>query len=92
MRVFTMTERDLHAVMRSGCGIKRAQAMLLGIPWPLRKGWKESVVGLAIDESTYRKLMDTRPKMNRFDAFKIAGVKPPKKVQRKRNSKNSPTQ
>lgn len=91
MRMFTMTENDLKAVMRSGCGMKRAQAMVIGLSWPLKKGWKESVIGMTIDESTYQKLLDTRPKMKRNKAFSIVGIKPGTRFPKIRNSKNIET-
>lgn len=69
-----MTQKDLEAVMRSGCGLKRAQAIVLGLPWPLKRGWKEQVIGMQMDEATYNLLMDVRPKMPRNKSLRMVGL------------------
>ena len=43
-------------------GINKAQCILLGIEWPPRKGWKQSLVGTEISESRYEKFFAVRGK------------------------------
>lgn len=53
MRYLNLTERDIRRGMRSGRGLKRKQATLLGLKWPLVSGWMDAVIGMAISEMSY---------------------------------------
>lgn len=40
-----ITKEWLEKGMYQGCGIKKAQCKILGIPYPLKQGWKEKIIG-----------------------------------------------
>ena len=39
-----LTKAELEAGMTNGLGVTRKQAAAWGLPWPLRKGWKRSLL------------------------------------------------
>jgi len=44
-----LTQEILHAGQSRFGGWSKAQTDLLGIPWPLRHGWKHRIIGEMID-------------------------------------------
>lgn len=58
--VVTITEELLRSGMKGGLGMKRSQADALGIPWPLKAGWMESIVGTSVPEDDFIAFVDAR--------------------------------
>jgi len=56
----TLTEGLLRSGMKGGLGMKRSQAAALGIPWPLRAGWMEAIVGASVSEEDFAAFMGER--------------------------------
>lgn len=44
------------------CGWSRKQLAILGVPWPLVKGWKSKLVGVEIPEAWYEEFLSLRGK------------------------------
>lgn len=53
-RTITMTEELIRAGMKSGCGLKRQQAKVLGESMPLKAGWLERSIGKEIQVDQYK--------------------------------------
>jgi hypothetical protein len=51
--VVVLTEELVRSGMKGGRGMKCAQALALGIPWPLRTGWLENAVGTTVSEDQF---------------------------------------
>lgn len=85
-----LTEERLLAGMRKGIGFKLAQAIVLGVPWPLRSGWKERLIGSIIDEDQYDAFLAASPKMSRRASFEVSGLDPEKapRGRRRKRRKN----
>lgn len=66
--------------MFKGYGLKRAQAQMLGVPWPIRSGWLKGLEGKFVLLSTYQKFLE---------AGKLRA--PKKKRKRSKASKPLPT-
>lgn len=73
-----LTEKLLRNVMKSGRGLKAAQAKILRESWPLRSGWVERVIGTSITDDHYIELLNLR------DGIYLKPRKPKKSRHRKR--------
>lgn len=49
-----ITKEWLESSMTKGIGLKYKQALLLGLKYPLKKGWKETLIGTNIPDDTAR--------------------------------------
>lgn len=65
MNEVKLSIRLIEAGMKLGIGMKRKQAKLLGVPWPLMAGWKERLIDQSITRDRYEAflgLKNTKPK------------------------------
>ena len=55
-----ITEEFLVSGMTSGCGINKDQFKLLGLEYPVPKGWKQSLIGKRISKETAQKFRELK--------------------------------
>lgn len=54
----TLTTEWIEKGMTSGIGMKRTQCEVLGIEYPLKKGWKQTLIGKEVSESQLIKFIE----------------------------------
>jgi len=54
-RSMIITEEWLDEYATAGVGFSRAQITAIGAPWPLRRGWKQLLVGRVITDDQRRR-------------------------------------
>lgn len=70
MTEIVLTRELIEAGSRNG-GYTKNQLIVLGAPWPPRKGWKRALIGKKIEASVYwrfrdsKKLRRSRPSLGR---------------------------
>ena len=55
-----LTEALIRLGMNKGAGLKAPQASLLHVPYPLKSGWLESLIGQAVSPSNYEQFLALR--------------------------------
>lgn len=55
-----VTEQLLRNGQSDNGGWSKAQLALLGIPWPLKHGWKATIIGTTISEDTAKRFLSAR--------------------------------
>lgn len=58
--LIVLTESLVRSGMKGGLGMKRCQASVLGLEWPLSKGWMERLVGTAVSEEEFAEFTGAR--------------------------------
>ena len=48
-----ITDKVLESIMTRGCGMPKSKAGLLGLKFPLKRGWRKKVIGLMITSERY---------------------------------------
>ena len=52
-----VTEAVLKAMMTSGCGMPKKKAEALGIPYPLKSGWRRNIIGKTVSMRLVKSLL-----------------------------------
>jgi hypothetical protein len=68
MKTVTLTENLIRAMATNGCGFTREQMDILGVGWPPPKGWIKRLIGTAIPEDTYSRLLAMKGKGRKWRA------------------------
>lgn len=55
-----ITNEFLVSNATNNCGWTKYQIEILGLPWPLERGWKEKVIGMRISLDTAKDFKDGR--------------------------------
>lgn len=55
MKYITFDQEMIESILTDKGGILKKTALLLGIPYPLQKGWKEDLIGKSVNEDDYYK-------------------------------------
>lgn len=55
-----LTHSMLHKAASNYVGWNKTQAQLLGLKWPLEKGWLSSLIGKQIPDETWEKVLAVR--------------------------------
>ena len=52
-----ITDKLLSTILTKGCGLPRRKALLLGLKYPPKRGWKKKVIGREISKELLRELI-----------------------------------
>jgi len=58
MMTIVLTPELLETGMKAGRGLKRIQAKILGVGWPLVSGWKEKATGKVLSWSEWENFLE----------------------------------